>query len=177
MHLLTFWCNGWKFRNSLPMSKSLRCGSAYHPNAGPVLGGLKSARKRCRGQRDSTVHAVSRISLPKEFPRQVYHPEGAGFPFSKRCWCPWVSTRNLVLCLEKDSFEAFRPAQKILLTRAAHQVPRSGISSCQRVSKKALDNQLRSKQQLARNMQTHSSNGQVRSWFTSNTLPPIRLCV
>ena len=27
MHLLTFWCNGWKFRNSLPISKSLRCGT------------------------------------------------------------------------------------------------------------------------------------------------------
>ena len=28
VHLLTFWTNGWKFRNSLPISKSLRCGSA-----------------------------------------------------------------------------------------------------------------------------------------------------
>ena len=28
VHLLTFWSNGWKFRNSLPISKSLRCGSA-----------------------------------------------------------------------------------------------------------------------------------------------------
>ena len=27
VHLLTFWINGWKFRNSLPISKSLRCGS------------------------------------------------------------------------------------------------------------------------------------------------------
>ena len=28
VHLLTFWSNGWKFRNSLPISISLRCGSA-----------------------------------------------------------------------------------------------------------------------------------------------------
>ena len=38
VHLLGFWSNGWKFRNSLPISKSLRYGSAQggnnHPNAG-----------------------------------------------------------------------------------------------------------------------------------------------
>ena len=28
VHLLTVWSNGWKFRNSLPISKSVRCGSA-----------------------------------------------------------------------------------------------------------------------------------------------------
>ena len=64
VHLLTFWSNGWKFRNSLPFSKSLRCGSAQggnnHPNAGPVLGAEKCSKTL---PRTKGLHSAGRPCL------------------------------------------------------------------------------------------------------------------
>ena len=64
VHLLTFWCNGWTFRKSLPISKSLRCDQLKVATTTQMQGrfwGLKSARKRCR--RTKGLHNAGRPCL------------------------------------------------------------------------------------------------------------------
>ena len=62
VHLLTFWSNGWKFRNSLPISKSLKCGSAQGGN--PKQGRFSGVEKCSKTlPRTKSLHSAGRPCL------------------------------------------------------------------------------------------------------------------
>ena len=81
VHLLTFWCNGWKFRNSLPISKSLRCGSAQVATTTQMQGRFWGVEKCSKTlPRTKGLHSSFRprfredlASLPFKF-RAVHRP-------------------------------------------------------------------------------------------------------
>ena len=61
VHLLTFECNGWKFRNSLPNFEKFKMWISSRwqqpPKCRAGFWGSKSARKRCCGQKASQLSA------------------------------------------------------------------------------------------------------------------------